>query len=103
MLETKTTTFFLPGYYNPYLPLLDRPWANITLDFVICLPTSESFSVILTIVNHFSKAAHFIPLKKLPSVFEPAQFLLREIFRIHGLPTDIVSDSGPQFISQLWK
>ncbi|TWW73500.1 hypothetical protein D4764_15G0008940 [Takifugu flavidus] len=29
--------------------------------------------------------------------------LEEELFRLHGLPTDIVSDRGPQFCSQVWR
>ncbi len=25
------------------------------------------------------------------------------VFKIHGLPTDIVSNRGPQFVSQFWR
>lgn len=52
-------------------------------------------SVILTIVNRFSKMTHFIPLQKLPSPKETAQLLVQHVFRFHGLPTDVVSDRGP--------
>ena len=50
----------------------------------------------------FSKAAHFIPLPKLPSAKETAQ-LVQHVFQIHGLPVDMVSDRGPKFSSRFWK
>ncbi|KAI3377282.1 hypothetical protein L3Q82_008482, partial [Scortum barcoo] len=46
---------------------------------------------------------HFIPLPKLPSAKETAQVMISQVFRIHGLPKDIVSDRGPQFVSGFWK
>ncbi len=60
-------------------------------------------TVILTVVNRFSKAAHFIPLPKLPSACETAQVMVDHVFKIYGLPSDIVSDRGPQFASQFWR
>ncbi|XP_072918431.1 uncharacterized protein [Hemitrygon akajei] len=32
-----------------------------------------------------------------------ADLLVRHVFRLHGIPTDIISDCGPQFISQVWR
>jgi hypothetical protein len=55
------------------------------------------------VVDRFSKAIHLIPLPKLPSAKETAQFMVQYIFRIHGLSVNIVSDRGPQFTSQFWK
>ncbi|KAM9546103.1 uncharacterized protein ACWYII_036596 [Salvelinus alpinus] len=60
-------------------------------------------TTILTVVDRFSKAAHFIPLPKIPSAKETAQLMVQHVFRIHGLPVDIVSDRGPQFSSRFWK
>lgn len=54
-------------------------------------------------VDRFSKAAHFIALPKLPSAKETADTLFSHVFRIHGIPADIVSDWGPQFTSEVWK
>lgn len=59
--------------------------------------------VILTVVDHFSKAAHFIPLPKLPVAKEPANTLVQQVFRLHGIPMDIVSDLGSQFVSGVWR
>ncbi|KAF7647356.1 hypothetical protein LDENG_00173630 [Lucifuga dentata] len=57
----------------------------------------------MTIVDRFSRAAHFVPLPKLPSAKETAELLVQHVVRIHGLPSDIVSDRGPQFDSQFWR
>ncbi len=79
-----------------------RPWSHIALDFIIALPPSLGNTVVLTVVDRFSKAAHFIPLPKLPSAKETAATVVNHVFRIHGLPADVVSDRGPQFVSKFW-
>ena len=85
------------------LPVPSRPWSCIALDFISGLPVSRGMSIILTIVDRFSKQVHFIPLAKLPSAAETADLLVQHVFRIHGLPTNILSDRGPQFVAKLWK
>lgn len=67
------------------------------MDFVTDLPPSSGNTVILTMVDHFSKAVHFIPLSKLPSVRETAQMVIDHVFWIHSLPEDVVFDRGPIF------
>ncbi len=44
--------------------------------------------MILTLVDRFSKAAHFVALPKLPSAFETAELLIEHVVRIHGIPVD---------------
>lgn len=90
------------GLLRP-LPIPHRPWSHIAVDFVTGLPPSEGNSVILTIVDRFSKSVHYIPLPKLPSAFETANLLIHHVFRLHGIPQDIVSDRGPQFSSKVWR
>ena len=67
------------------------------------LPPSHGQTVILTIVDRFSKMVHYVPLAKLLSTTETADLLALHVFRLHGLPTDIVSDRGPQFTSWVWQ
>ena len=90
------------GLLRP-LPIPHRPWSHIAVDFVTGLPPSEGNTTILTIVDRFSKAVHFIPLPKLPSALETATLLIQHVFRLHGIPLDIVSDRGPQFSSRVWR
>uniref|UniRef100_A0A3Q3A7Q2 Gypsy retrotransposon integrase-like protein 1 n=1 Tax=Kryptolebias marmoratus TaxID=37003 RepID=A0A3Q3A7Q2_KRYMA len=90
------------GLLQP-LAIPNCPWSHITLDFVTGLPPSQGHTVILTIINRFCKAGHFVPLIKLPSALETAEIITQQVFRLHGIPIDIVSDRGPQFTSQVWQ
>ncbi|TWW72584.1 hypothetical protein D4764_16G0010810 [Takifugu flavidus] len=90
------------GLLQP-LPVPHRPWTHIALDFVTGLPQSAGNTVILTIIDRFSKMADFLPLPKLPSAKETAQLVIQHVFRLHGLPESVVSDRGPQFASVFWK
>ncbi|KAK5935669.1 hypothetical protein CgunFtcFv8_021011 [Champsocephalus gunnari] len=100
--RNKTSTEAQMGLLQP-LPVPHRPWSHISMDFVTGLPISKGNTTVLTVVDRFSKMAHFISLSKLPSAKETAEVMLSHVFRIHGFPRDIVSDRGPQFISRFWK
>ncbi|XP_063799977.1 IgGFc-binding protein-like [Pseudophryne corroboree] len=47
--------------------------------------------------------AHFVPLTGLPSASKLAQVFIQEIFRLNGLPEEIISDRGVQFIAKFWR
>ncbi|KAL0192920.1 hypothetical protein M9458_011216, partial [Cirrhinus mrigala] len=92
----------LPAGLLQPLPVPQRPWSHIAIDFVTNLPRSLGHTTILTIVDRFSKSCRLIPLPKLPTAMETAETLCNLVFRFYGLPDDIVSDRGPQFTSRLW-
>uniref|UniRef100_A0A8C1UQM8 Gypsy retrotransposon integrase-like protein 1 n=1 Tax=Cyprinus carpio TaxID=7962 RepID=A0A8C1UQM8_CYPCA len=100
--QSKSSSSVPVGLLQP-LPVPSRPWSHIALDFVSGLPESSGNTVVLTVVDRFSKAVHFIPLPKLPSARETARAVVDHVFRIHGLPEDVVSDRGPQFVSHFWR
>jgi len=55
-----------PQHHRPYgslqqLPILERPWNSISIDFIEKLPFSSAFDTILVIVDWLSKQAIFIP------------------------------------------
>ncbi|RYA84928.1 hypothetical protein DD594_25470 [Enterobacter cloacae complex sp. 4DZ1-17B1] len=53
-----------PGLLQP-LPIPNSPWESISMDFIFGLPKSIHGNMgIWTIVDRFSKQAHFIPVKK---------------------------------------
>ncbi|KAL0152701.1 hypothetical protein M9458_052424, partial [Cirrhinus mrigala] len=85
------------------LPIPERPWSHLGVDFVTDLPTSEGNTCILVVVDRFSKMCKLIPLKGLPTAMEAAEHLFHHVFRQFGIPEEIVSDRGPQFISHVWK
>ena len=72
----------------------------MALDFITGLPVSDGKSVIVVMVDRFSKVAHFVALPKLPSAPETAQLMINHVFRLHGIPLDVVSDRGPQFTAR---
>uniref|UniRef100_A0A8C8DGA7 Gypsy retrotransposon integrase-like protein 1 n=1 Tax=Oryzias sinensis TaxID=183150 RepID=A0A8C8DGA7_9TELE len=100
--RSKSSSSAPAGLLHP-LPTPDRPWSHLAMDFVTGLPLSHGNTVILTVVDRFSKMAHFIPLPQLPTASETANLMVNHVFRHNGIPVDIVSDRGPQFTSQVWK
>uniref|UniRef100_A0A4W5MVC4 Integrase catalytic domain-containing protein n=2 Tax=Hucho hucho TaxID=62062 RepID=A0A4W5MVC4_9TELE len=73
------------------------------MDFITGLPPSQGNTTIMVIVDRFSKAGRFIPLPKLPTAKETAELVINHVFRVFGIPQDIVSDRGPQFSSRFWR
>lgn len=51
-----------PGLLQP-IPILNRPWKDVAMDFLEGLPLFENKDSILVVVDKFSKYAHFISLK----------------------------------------
>ena len=84
------------------LEIPDRPWRSIEIDFLCGLPESKKYTVIMVVVDRFSKMIHLIPFKNIPNAEETADAFLKHIFRINGLPQDIYTDRGSQFTSALW-
>jgi hypothetical protein len=91
-----------PGLLQP-LPILDRAWQTVTLDFVEGLPMSGSFNCILAVVDKFSKFAHFLLLKHPFTAAIVAKVFMQNVYKLHGLPSALVSDRDCVFTSALWK
>lgn len=80
-----------------------RVMASYLNGFIEGLPRSGSANCILVVVNRFSKFAHFVPLLHPFTAPQVAQLFLDNIYRLHGMPTHIVSDRDRIFTNMFWK
>jgi len=101
--QRNKTEHLRPGGLLQPLEIPSAVWADIAMDFIAALPRVNGKTVILTVVDRFSKFAHFIPLSHPYTAASVARVFFQEIVRLHGLPSSIVSDSDPVFTSAFWK
>ncbi|MCO5546721.1 hypothetical protein L7F22_000157 [Adiantum nelumboides] len=91
------------GLLQP-LHIPTRPWESIAMDFIFDLPRTQNVhDGIWTIIDRFSKQAHFIAVKNIVKPDHLARLFMAQIFRLHGMPETIVSDRDPRFTSLFWK
>nr|CAD1844221.1 unnamed protein product [Ananas comosus var. bracteatus] len=100
--RNKSESMAPAGLLQP-LPIPDRIWTEISMDFIKGLPPSYGKEVIFVVVDRLSKYAHFIALSHLYSVPTVAQAFFDNIYRLNGLPKSIVSDRDAVFISHVWQ
>nr|KYP42986.1 Retrotransposable element Tf2 [Cajanus cajan] len=79
-------------------------WDSITMDFIVGLPRSARNSdVIWVIFDRLTKCAHFLPVNIKWSLEKLTQMYVREIVRLHGVPSIIIFDRDPRFTSRFWQ
>jgi len=79
-------------------------WDSISMDFVTHLPrTFRGHDTIWVIVDRLTKSAHFLAMNLRMSLAKLAQLYIKEIVRLHGVPSSIVSDRDPRFTSRFWQ
>jgi transposase InsO family protein len=100
--RNKTPTTRPAGLLQP-LDVPSQVWADISMDFIEGLPKVHGKSVVLTVVDRFSKYAHFIALSHPYTAASVARAFFEGIVRLHGFPSSIVSDRDPVFTSNLWR
>ena len=82
-------------------PPPDRRFGSLHVDLVGPLPESEGHKYLFTIVDRFSRWPEAIPLVDM-SAKTCARAFLRHWVSRYGLPSDVTSDRGRQFTSELW-
>lgn len=98
----KNNTHCPYGLLQP-LPIPSQVWEEISMDFIINLPSSANKTVIWVVVDRLTKFAHFVALPTSFTTASLASMFLTEIYRLHGAPKTIVSDRDKVFLSKFWK
>jgi hypothetical protein len=85
------------------LPIPERPWESIGIDYVVQLPTSTAgFDAVCTVVDHLTKMVHLIPCSSNIGAVGTADLFVQHIFRLHGMPRNVISDRGSVFTSNFF-
>ena len=82
------------------LPTPDTRWNTISVDFVVELPESDGYDAIMVVVDSLCKRAHFLPVNMTITTVGSARQFRDNVWKLHGLPTRILSDRGPQFTAE---
>jgi len=101
--KNKTARHHPYGLSSP-LELPYTPWQSIAMDFITELPVSDGCDQLWVVIDRFTKMAHFIPLPtNEKTAADLATRFAKEIWKYHGLPTDIASDRDSRFTSGVWQ
>ncbi|KAF1332715.1 reverse transcriptase, partial [Globisporangium splendens] len=79
-------------------------WKSVSMDFIFELPRDKhGRNGILVFVDRFSKMVHLTPVSDKISAEMTAKVFVDVVFRLHGLPSEIVSDRDTRFTSRFWR
>ncbi|XP_069151842.1 uncharacterized protein [Solanum lycopersicum] len=87
----------LAGYYRRFV----EKFASISAPLTMLTQKAAKFQ--WTDAYRLTKSAHFLSLRTTYSAEDYTRLYVREIVRLHGLPTSIISDRGAQFTSNFWR
>jgi hypothetical protein len=78
-------------------------WTSISTDFITQLPESQGYTQIMVVVDRFTKMAHFIGLRTDTTAKDVADTFIKEVWKLHGLPTEIISDMDAKCSGEFWE
>jgi hypothetical protein len=73
-------------------------WESMGMDYVVQLPvTKKGHDAIVVFIDRLSKMVHLVPTTTKVTGEGTAQLFFDNVFKLHGLPRDIVSDRDSRF------
>jgi transposase InsO family protein len=69
-------------------------------DFIVELPESQGYNVILVAADHHTKRAHFVPSVSAVSAEGTACLFQDHVWKHHGWAQKIIMDRGTQFMAK---
>jgi len=90
--------------YKITVPKNAPPFTQIAMDLITGLPKSRGFDSILTIVDHgCSRGTIFLPCQSMVTGPQITQMYYQHMYPWFRLPSQIISDRDPRFISHFGK
>jgi len=68
------------------LPIPNRPWQSIGMDFMGPLPMSKSYDYLLVVIDRLTSQVHLVPTTTRITAKEVMWLFLMEVVRLHGVP-----------------
>ena len=95
----------LYGLLNP-LAVPSYPWESIGMDFIGPLPESSNrnglFDFITVVICLLTAMVHPIPSLTNYNMLQLAKLMFKQVYKIHGLLKNIISDQDILFTSVFW-
>lgn len=82
------------------MPILERPWQLISMDFISGFSKVDGFKFIMVMVDRFFKYLVFIPALHECLADIVVELFLKNIVKYFGISDDIVSGRESQFIGR---
>ena len=104
--KSKTSKNKYHGALKP-LPVPDKRWVHISIDFIIDFPVSRDFwgkdcINIMVIMDRLSKMVKCILMDGITAKDAARAFYIH-VWKDHGLPNSIIFDRGRPFVSHFWE
>ncbi|GAA0185329.1 hypothetical protein LIER_32617 [Lithospermum erythrorhizon] len=100
--KSKRELVHVPSLLQP-TEIPSSAWSQISTDFIEGLPTSHKNNTLLVIVDRFTNYAHFIPLSHPFTALTVANLFMDHVYKLHGMPSHIISDRDRIFLSAFWQ
>ena len=78
-------------------------WTTISVDFITQLPESQGQTQIRVVLDRFTKMANFIGLATNTTAKDVVDTLLKEVWKLRELPSEIVLDMDAKFSGEFWE
>ena len=83
------------------LPVPAECWESVSIEFVFGFPADcHKNTGILVFVDRFSKMVHLVAVPESINPTASARVFIDTVFRLHGLPRELLSDLDPRFTAE---
>jgi len=66
-------------------------WRDILINFIVDLPNSNRFINVIVVINCLMKMRYIISMDLINAILV-AEYFIKHVFKLHGLPDLIISD-----------